>query len=55
MAAILAVPAAIAGIYGMNFTNMPELDTRFGYFVVLAGIAIACSLLHFRFRRTGWL
>ena len=31
-AAILAVPTAIAGIYGMNFENMPELKTQYGYF-----------------------
>jgi magnesium transporter len=30
-AAILAVPTAIAGIYGMNFKNMPELEMQFGY------------------------
>jgi magnesium transporter len=54
-AAILAVPTAIAGIYGMNFQNMPELTTRYGYFVVLAVIATTCSLLYLRFRRTGWL
>ena len=34
-AAILAVLTAIAGIYGMNFKHMPELDTPYGYFVVL--------------------
>ena len=35
-AAILAVPTAIAGIYGMNFEYMPELTWRYGYFIVLA-------------------
>jgi magnesium transporter len=54
-AAILAVPTAIAGIYGMNFQNMPELTTKYGYFVVLAVIATTCSLLYLRFKRTGWL
>lgn len=39
-AAILAVPTAIAGIYGMNFENMPELKTTYGYFAVLGIIAI---------------
>lgn len=34
-AAILAVPTAIAGIYGMNFEHMPELKTEYGYYVVL--------------------
>ena len=54
-AAIHAVPTAIAGIYGMNFENMPELKTRFGYFVVLGVIASACSGLFLWFRHTKWL
>jgi len=54
-AAILAVPTAIAGIYGMNFQNMPELRTHNGYFVVLAVIACLCTGLYWRFRRLGWL
>jgi magnesium transporter len=54
-AAILAVPTAIAGIYGMNFQNMPELRTHYGYFVVLGVIAVTCVALYARFRRTGWL
>ena len=54
-AAILAVPTAIAGIYGMNFEHMPELSTRYGYFVVLAAIAGICTWLYFRFRRARWL
>jgi magnesium transporter len=54
-AAILAVPTAIAGIYGMNFDNMPELRTHYGYFVVLGVIAVICSLLYLRFKRLNWL
>jgi len=54
-AAILAVPTAIAGIYGMNFNNMPELRTRYGYFVVLGVITVICSLLYTRFRKLKWL
>ena len=54
-AAILAVPTAIAGIYGMNFAIMPELTWRYGYFVVLGAIALACTGLFWRFRRIGWL
>ena len=54
-AAILAVPTAIAGIYGMNFAFMPELDWRYGYFVVLGAIAAICALLFARFKRIGWL
>jgi magnesium transporter len=53
--AILAVPTMIAGIYGMNFENMPELEWRFGYPAVLVLIAIVCTLLHRRFKRSGWL
>jgi magnesium transporter len=54
-AAILAVPTAIAGIYGMNFEYLPELEWRYGYFVVLGAIALICALLFVRFRRIGWL
>ena len=54
-AAIIAVPTAIAGIYGMNFEHMPELKWRFGYPLVLAVIAIICLMLYRQFRRVGWL
>jgi magnesium transporter len=54
-AAILAVPTAIAGIYGMNFAYLPELGWRYGYFLVLAAIATICALLFIRFKRIGWL
>jgi magnesium transporter len=54
-AAILAVPTAIAGIYGMNFENMPELTTRYGYYVVLIVIFGLCALLYYRFKKAGWL
>jgi magnesium transporter len=54
-AAIALVPTAIAGVYGMNFDNMPELRWRYGYFLVLGVIVGACVLLHRLFRRNGWL
>jgi magnesium transporter len=54
-AAILAVPTAIAGIYGMNFEHMPELRWTYGYPVVLGGIVAACGFLYWRFRRSDWL
>jgi magnesium transporter len=54
-AAILAVPTAIAGIYGMNFQNMPETNVWYGYYLILAVIAVACVLLYRRFKRVGWL
>jgi magnesium transporter len=54
-AAILAVPTAIAGIYGMNFSDMPELKFQYGYFVVLGVIAFLCLFLFSFFRRRKWL
>jgi magnesium transporter len=54
-AAILAVPTAIAGIYGMNFEHMPELKWEYGYYVVLAATFTICALLYWRFRKAGWL
>jgi len=54
-AAILAVPTAVAGIYGMNFHNMPELDWAYGYYAVIAAIAALCVGLYLRFKRVGWL
>ena len=54
-AAILAVPTAVAGIYGMNFADIPELKFEYGYPAVLCFIFIACSVLYWRFRRNNWL
>jgi magnesium transporter len=54
-AAILAVPTAIAGIYGMNFQNMPETHVWYGYYVVITVILAICVLLYRRFRKVGWL
>jgi magnesium transporter len=54
-AAIALVPTAIAGIYGMNFDDMPELHTHYGYFVVLGVIALSCLALYVQFRRNDWL
>jgi magnesium transporter len=54
-AAILAVPTAVAGIYGMNFEHMPELEWRYGYLAVLLFIAAVCTALYSRFRKNGWI
>jgi magnesium transporter len=54
-AAILAVPTAVAGIYGMNFEFMPELKWTYGYFLVVGVIAAVCVTLYLRFRHYGWL
>ncbi|ACY95803.1 MULTISPECIES: magnesium and cobalt transport protein CorA [Thermomonospora] len=53
--AILMLPTAVTGIYGMNFDNMPALHTEWGYMAVLAVIAVMCLTLYRGFRRNGWL
>jgi magnesium transporter len=53
--AIFAVPTMIAGIYGMNFDNMPELHWRFGYPLIVGLTFLLCAALHRGFRRNGWL
>ncbi|KIR61894.1 MULTISPECIES: magnesium and cobalt transport protein CorA [Micromonospora] len=54
-AAIAATQTAVAGIYGMNFTHMPELHWRYGYGAALLLMATAALTLHRLFRRSGWL
>ncbi len=54
-AAIALLPTAIAGIYGMNFQHMPELNWEYGYFSVVGFIAAGCAALYVMFRRNGWL
>lgn len=54
-AAILAVPTAIAGIYGMNFEYMPELKWKYGYLLIIGGMATICGTLYYRFRKAKWL
>ncbi len=54
-AGIFAVATAFAGIWGMNFKAMPELEWQYGYPVALLAIASACTILYFRFKRAGWL
>ena len=53
--AIVSVPTMIAGIYGMNFEHMPELDSVFGYPTALAVIVVACLALYRNFKRRDWL
>jgi magnesium transporter len=45
----------IAGIYGMNFEHMPELDWAFGYPLSVAVMAAIDVYLFYRFRKAGWL
>jgi magnesium transporter len=53
--AMAAVPTMVAGIYGMNFENMPELHLRWGYPVVLTAMMVVCLLLYRTFRHNDWL
>jgi magnesium transporter len=54
-AALVAVPTMVAGIYGMNFKNMPELGWEWGYPMSLAIMVGVDAYLWFKFRKTGWL
>jgi magnesium transporter len=54
-AAILAVPTAVAGIYGMNFKYMPELEWSLGYPAVLLLMLAICGTLYYGFRKVAWL
>jgi magnesium transporter len=53
--AMAAVPTMVAGIYGMNFNNMPELEWTLGYPVVLTFTAVAVAFLFRQFKKSGWL
>ncbi len=54
-AAMVAIPTAVAGIYGMNFEHMPELKWEYGYYLILGFMASACGTLYALFRRAKWL
>ena len=54
-AGILAVPTAIAGIYGMNFKFMPELHWQYSYLVIMLIIGSLCGYLYYNFKRLKWL
>jgi magnesium transporter len=54
-AALVAVPTLLAGVYGMNFTHMPELAWKYGYPVALGSMVIIDLYLAYRFRKAKWL
>lgn len=54
-AGIFAVATALAGIWGMNFEVMPELQWKYGYPTAIFVITTACIFLYIRFKRAGWL
>lgn len=53
--AIAAVPTMVAGIYGMNFEHMPELQWTYGYPAVVGVVVAVCTGLFVTFRRNNWL
>jgi magnesium transporter len=53
--AIVVVPTLVAGIYGMNFDNMPELHWEYGYFIVLGLMLLIMTGLYLGFKRNKWL
>ena len=52
---ILMGCALIAGIYGMNFKHMPELDWKFGYAFCIGLMLTATTGLVWYFKRLRWL
>jgi magnesium transporter len=54
-AALIAAPTMLAGVWGMNFAHMPELDWVAGYPVAIGSMVLAVLLLWRRFKRSGWL
>ncbi len=54
-AALIGFPTMIAGVYGMNFKHMPELEWEYSYPVILILMASLDIYLYFKFKRTGWL
>jgi magnesium transporter len=53
--AIMLPRSLIAGLYGMNFENMPELKTTYGYFIVLGVMLLVALVLLYYFWRKGWI
>jgi magnesium transporter len=54
-AALVAVPTMIAGVYGMNFANMPELQWRWGYPATVATMILIDVYLVYRFKKAKWM
>ena len=54
-AALVAVPTMVAGVYGMNFTNMPELRWAYGYPSAIAVMVLIDLYLVYRFKKAKWM
>jgi magnesium transporter len=52
---VLMTAALVAGIYGMNFHHMPELQTPWGYPIALAAMLVLGLLELWAFKKVGWL
>ncbi len=56
IASVIFLPLTfIAGIYGMNFENMPELKTEYGYYFIIGVLLFVATGLLFVFRKMRWL
>jgi magnesium transporter len=55
IATIFIPPTFVAGIYGMNFENMPELHTEVGYYVVIGVIAASITSMLLFFKKKRWI
>ena len=51
---LMAPPTLLAGIYGMNFHNMPELESTHGYYYTLGAMGLLLALMILVFRKRGW-
>lgn len=54
-AAIFLLPTVLAGIWGMNFENMPELDWTYGYPMAIGVMLLSTAFIYWLLRRSGWL
>ncbi len=54
-AALLALPTLIAGLYGMNFTNLPLVQWEFGWMVIAVALVIIDVVIYLMFKRRHWL
>ncbi len=54
-AALLALPTLIAGLYGMNFQNIPLVQWQFGWVVIAAAMVTVDIVIYIMFKRRGWL
>ena len=55
VAVVLMPPTLIAGIYGMNFKHMPELDWSWGYAWALGLMVVSAIVMYVVLRVRGWL